>query len=278
MEKGPREGETLEFRSGTLIRIGRLVRGNTISVKDAGVSSKHILIEFVLEKGQWIISDLDSSNGTILNGTKLSPTAPSGLSDGDTIKLGEFTSIKVQIEIDRNNNQLRMNPRRRGAKLELATENSELGLGKNEEQKNDAEIQIESDGSNQLGWKPRLRGAAARSGKEKDKLDPVSEKSVSGLGQNEEEESDAAEVAVEKPIRRGRPRKGVVLKEIRESSCEVKKVEEMSNAEVAVEKPIRRGRLRKGVVLKEIRESSCEVTKVEEMSNAGLFSQNRGGK
>ncbi|KAL0744648.1 hypothetical protein Bca4012_086161 [Brassica carinata] len=36
--QGPRDGESLEYKPGSTIRIGRIVRGNEITVKDAGVS------------------------------------------------------------------------------------------------------------------------------------------------------------------------------------------------------------------------------------------------
>lgn len=111
MLRGPREGETLEFLPGSSIKIGRNVRGNTISIKDDGISSKHLSIQFDLDK--WVLRDLDSSNGTLLNGIQLSPNTPFNLSDGDSIKIGEITSISVKIECTEDI-QLRRNPRRGG--------------------------------------------------------------------------------------------------------------------------------------------------------------------
>ncbi|KAF9673539.1 hypothetical protein SADUNF_Sadunf10G0034700 [Salix dunnii] len=111
MVQGPREGETLEFRPGSTVRIGRVVRGNNVTIKDAGVSSKHLVI--VSESGKWSLQDLDSSNGTTLNSSILSPYKSFDLRDGDTIKLGESTSILVQFNVHEETSQLRRNPRRR---------------------------------------------------------------------------------------------------------------------------------------------------------------------
>ncbi|XP_019192852.1 PREDICTED: uncharacterized protein LOC109187176 isoform X2 [Ipomoea nil] len=97
MEKGPLAGQGLEFKPGIAVRVGRVVRGNNITIKDSGISSKHLTIEFNSSDGKWVIRDLGSSNGTFLNAGKLDPSCPACLSDCDVIKIGELTSIKVQI-------------------------------------------------------------------------------------------------------------------------------------------------------------------------------------
>ncbi|KAI3705286.1 hypothetical protein L1987_75521 [Smallanthus sonchifolius] len=113
MEKGPREGETLKYSSDTLIKIGRVVRGNTIAIKDSGISSKHMRIEFDNELSKWTLCDLDSSNGTFLNGQILKPFVPSALENGDRIKIGELTSIIVKNEVE-STVRPRRNLRRQG--------------------------------------------------------------------------------------------------------------------------------------------------------------------
>ncbi|KAK9070145.1 hypothetical protein SSX86_010545 [Deinandra increscens subsp. villosa] len=132
MEKGPREGETLKYSSGTTVKLGRVVRGNTIAIKDAGISSKHICIQFDNQLSKWTLIDLDSSNGTILNGQILKPYAPSGLDDGDCIKIGELTSIIVKIGVE-SEIRPRRNPRRQAkpAAVEpvVKKETTELELG-----------------------------------------------------------------------------------------------------------------------------------------------------
>ncbi|XP_022975344.1 FHA domain-containing protein At4g14490-like [Cucurbita maxima] len=112
--QGPREGETLDFRPGSTIRIGRLVRGNSIAIKDAGISTKHLSIESKSIAGKWVLRDLDSSNGTFVNDTKLPPQYAFVLNDGDTIKFGELTSILVRLNSNEEC-QSRRNPRRKAA-------------------------------------------------------------------------------------------------------------------------------------------------------------------
>ncbi|CAN4127678.1 unnamed protein product [Withania somnifera] len=123
MEKGPLSGQNLDYKPGSKIRIGRVARGNTILIKDEGISSKHLCIQF--ESGFWVINDLGSSNGTFLNKIAIDPSRPTKLTDGDVIKIGEETSIKVKIEgmeVD-----TRRNTRRKG--LGVIDENRELGFG-----------------------------------------------------------------------------------------------------------------------------------------------------
>ncbi|KAB2625551.1 FHA domain-containing protein [Pyrus ussuriensis x Pyrus communis] len=115
MVQGPRKGETLEFIPGSKVRIGRVVRGNNLPIKDSGISSKHLSIES--ESGKWVLRDLDSSNGTVLNGSNIPPNTPVDLTDGDEIKIGEYTSVEVKIA-GYEETRLRRNPRRAAAAAE----------------------------------------------------------------------------------------------------------------------------------------------------------------
>ncbi|XP_071718421.1 FHA domain-containing protein At4g14490-like [Rutidosis leptorrhynchoides] len=132
IEKGPRKGETLEYTPRSVIKIGRVVRGNTIAIKeDAGISSKHICIQFDNQLMKWTVIDLDSSNGTILNDQNLKPLVPSSLNDGDCIKIGEVTSMIVKFGVQ-SGSQLEQNPRRQvksGAGVGVKSDMSQLGLG-----------------------------------------------------------------------------------------------------------------------------------------------------
>ncbi|KAL4313536.1 hypothetical protein GQ457_01G032000 [Hibiscus cannabinus] len=127
MVQGPRKGETIIYQPGTAIRIGRVVRGNNLPIKDVGISSKHLTIESGSAK--WIIRDLGSSNGTTLNSDLLPADTPFDLKDGDTVKLGETTSILIKIEGGGGGVgevpvvvESRRNPPRRGKALKNETE------------------------------------------------------------------------------------------------------------------------------------------------------------
>ncbi|GMI64210.1 hypothetical protein HRI_000090300 [Hibiscus trionum] len=128
MVQGPRKGETIIYQPGSSIRIGRVVRGNNLPIKDAGISSKHLTIES--ESGKWILRDLGSSNGTTLNSDLLPVDTPFDLNDSDTVKLGETTSILIKIEGGGGGPEelavvvesRRRNPPRRGKALKNETE------------------------------------------------------------------------------------------------------------------------------------------------------------
>ncbi|KAM1114431.1 hypothetical protein ACFX13_047987 [Malus domestica] len=95
MVQGPRNGETLEFVPGSKVEIYRVVRGNNLPIKYSDISSKHLSIES--ESGKWVIRDLDSSNRTVLNGLDIPPNTLVDLTDGDEIKIDEYTFIEVRI-------------------------------------------------------------------------------------------------------------------------------------------------------------------------------------
>jgi pSer/pThr/pTyr-binding forkhead associated (FHA) protein len=70
--------------SGDLLRIGR-DPSNDFVVEDIEVSRSHAKITY--EKEKFRIEDLNSTNGTFINGRKISTTET--LKDGDLIRLGE---------------------------------------------------------------------------------------------------------------------------------------------------------------------------------------------
>lgn len=141
--KGPRDGDTLQYKPGSTIRVGRIVRGNEIAVKDAGISTKHLRIESV--SGNWVIRDLGSSNGTLLNKNSLDPETPVALRHGDIIELGEYTSISVNFVIDVVQEQKLPPPPRRNNRRTRAS-----NLGDNSEEEECLDVRNENKRSSRV--------------------------------------------------------------------------------------------------------------------------------
>ena len=83
---GP-EGSRQQELSAGLLTIGRQV-GNDLLLDNAQVSRSHARIACTQASCQ--ITDLDSSNGTYLNGEKLAPQVPVDLNPGDILRIGPF--------------------------------------------------------------------------------------------------------------------------------------------------------------------------------------------
>jgi pSer/pThr/pTyr-binding forkhead associated (FHA) protein len=79
----------IEPRDGDLV-IGRR-RGNDIELPFASVSEQHARISRG-EKG-WLVADLDSANGTFVNGRRLTPLAPQAFSVGDVLRLASVDLV-----------------------------------------------------------------------------------------------------------------------------------------------------------------------------------------
>ncbi|MEL6406309.1 MAG: FHA domain-containing protein [Chloroflexota bacterium] len=84
---GPQEGQTIPLLLDE-VTIGRATSTATweILLQDPSVSRPHAR----LKKGDdhWLLIDLNSSNGTSVNGALLSANAPEPLKDGDKVELG----------------------------------------------------------------------------------------------------------------------------------------------------------------------------------------------
>ncbi len=72
--------------------IGR-AEGNQIRLTDNGVSRRHA--RFVAQRGQIVIEDLQSANGTLVNGQKIDQRT---LNDGDKIRIGSTTMLKFTYQ------------------------------------------------------------------------------------------------------------------------------------------------------------------------------------
>jgi hypothetical protein len=61
---------------------------------DGGVGRRHLRL--AVQNGQVVAEDMDSTNGTMINGQKLAPRQPHPLHDGDTIQLGKLI-LRLQL-------------------------------------------------------------------------------------------------------------------------------------------------------------------------------------
>lgn len=67
--------------------IGRR-EGSTIQIEDPGLSRLHAVVQ--CENGKWTIADKNSTNGTFLNGNRLTPEVFTKLENGDIAELGDY--------------------------------------------------------------------------------------------------------------------------------------------------------------------------------------------
>ena len=89
---GPLEGAV--FPLDAELSIGR-ERTNSVPIEDRVLSRRHCLIQ--KDNGHFNIRDLDSSNGTFVNGL---PVAVQALKDGDQIKAGQSLFLFVHNEVE----------------------------------------------------------------------------------------------------------------------------------------------------------------------------------
>ncbi|NET60432.1 MAG: FHA domain-containing protein [Symploca sp. SIO2E6] len=71
-----------------LVTIGRALDNSLVLNDDLSVSRHHAQI--TREKNCYVLTDLRSSDGTSINGTKLSPHTPQPLAESDLIRIGSF--------------------------------------------------------------------------------------------------------------------------------------------------------------------------------------------
>jgi len=93
---GPRTGLSFQLELHTDITLGRSPEA-TIQIVDTGISRTHIRMHF--DGASVFVEDLNSANGTYVNGTKL--TGKIEIKNGDQISIGVSTVLKLSL-----NNQL----------------------------------------------------------------------------------------------------------------------------------------------------------------------------
>jgi len=91
MHSGPTPGKTFPME-GDVLTIGREAT-NAIAINDAEVSRKHA--QLVFQGGKYIITDLGSTNGTFVNGQRL--TGQHVLQPGEIISLGEQINLLYEV-------------------------------------------------------------------------------------------------------------------------------------------------------------------------------------
>ncbi len=98
MHSGPTPGKTFPME-GDVLTIGREA-SNAIAINDAEVSRKHA--QLVFQGGKYIITDLGSTNGTFVNGQRL--TGQHVLQPGEIVSLGEQISLLYEVvaQVDPN--------------------------------------------------------------------------------------------------------------------------------------------------------------------------------
>ena len=92
VKSGPSAGKQIRLQTGQSVRAGRSKKADFAFPEDSHISGVHFSIE--VEENGCRITDLNSTNGTVLNGQRITTAA---LQNGDTIVAGE-TTFQATIE------------------------------------------------------------------------------------------------------------------------------------------------------------------------------------
>jgi hypothetical protein len=81
---GSKAGDEIPIRT-PVVRIGQGSK-NDVNIDDDTVSTQHARLEY--DAGGWRVTDLESRNGTYLDGTRLAPGVPTPLAEGALLAFG----------------------------------------------------------------------------------------------------------------------------------------------------------------------------------------------
>ncbi|MBW3628092.1 MAG: FHA domain-containing protein [Gemmatimonadetes bacterium] len=93
VQAGPRSGEEIAVRSPVLT-LGQGSQ-NDVVLADDSVSTTHARLEYAA--GAWLLTDLGSTNGTYVEGSRLPPNAPTPLPYGSQIRFGGLRLLFNQV-------------------------------------------------------------------------------------------------------------------------------------------------------------------------------------
>jgi hypothetical protein len=96
MRSGPETGKIYPLEGPEII-IGRDA-SNSVAINDAEVSRKHAKLS--LHGSTYMIQDLSSTNGTFINGQRI--TSGQVLNPGDTVSFGEIIAMIYEVAYDPN--------------------------------------------------------------------------------------------------------------------------------------------------------------------------------
>ena len=91
---GPQYGEELPIPA-PVVTLGRGA-GCEVVIDDDSVSAQHARLEY--DVGAWRITDLGSTNGTVVEGVRLAPDVPTPLEYGSTVRLGGVPLLFTAME------------------------------------------------------------------------------------------------------------------------------------------------------------------------------------
>jgi hypothetical protein len=97
---GPYGQQIVEFQGRELL-LGRTDAKTRVfpdvNLDDSAASRRHVSVWLESGEGQFYVQDLESANGTSLNGNDIDPGVPIKLNNGDILKIGTRYSIQIHI-------------------------------------------------------------------------------------------------------------------------------------------------------------------------------------